>query len=266
MLTLNFVYDSSLAFSALSSGFKNSFKLKKVQNKIQTYKSSCFSRKTLELKCMQTGAQNYDGVRIGPPPDLPSLLLNNRIVYLGMPLVPAVTELIVAEFLYLQYENSEKPVFMYLNSTGTSNPDGSSAGFETEAFAIADTMNYVKPPVHTICVGQAFGTCVMLLSSGEPTHRAALPNATIMIHQPTARAKGQASDIAIKAREVLYNRKQCFEIIAETSGQPLEKVMKDASRTKYLTPAEAVEYGIIDKILESTKSVSPTNPTFLSSL
>jgi ATP-dependent Clp protease protease subunit len=218
------------------------------------------------LKAMQTGAQNYDGVRIGPPPDLPSLLLHNRIVYLGMPLVPAVTELIVAEFLYLQYENSEKPVFMYLNSTGTSNPDGSSAGFETEAFAIADTMNYIKPPVHTICVGQAFGTCSMLLSSGEPTFRSALPNATIMIHQPTSRARGQASDIAIKAREVLYNRKQCFEIIAETSGQSLQKVMKDASRTKYLSPQEAVEYGIIDKILETPTNKSLENPNFLSSL
>jgi len=246
--------------NSLSSNMKNSFDLKK-KNFRHITKSSLNS-----IKAMQTGAQNYDGVRIGPPPDLPSLLLHNRIVYLGMPVVPAVTELIVAEFLYLQYENSEKPVFMYLNSTGTSNPDGSSAGFETEAFAIADTMNYIKPPVHTICVGQAFGTCAMLLSSGEPTHRSALPNATIMIHQPTSRAKGQASDIAIKAREVLYNRKQCFEIIAETSGQSLQKVMKDASRTKYLSPQEAVEYGIIDKILETPKSTSFDNPNFLSSL
>jgi ATP-dependent Clp protease protease subunit len=218
------------------------------------------------LKNMQTGAQNYDGVRIGPPPDLPSLLLHNRIVYLGMPLVPAVTELIVAEFLYLQYENAEKPIYMYLNSTGTSNPDGSSAGFETEAFAIADTMNYIKPPVHTICVGQALGTGAMLLSSGEPGQRAALPNATIMIHQPRTQARGQASDIAIKAKEVLYNRKQCFEIIAKTSNQPLTKVMKDASRTKYLTASEAVEYGIIDKILEPQKSFSSNNPEFLNLL
>jgi len=224
------------------------------------------SSNVLAIKSMQTGAQNYEGVRIGPPPDLPSLLLHNRIVYLGMPLVPAVTELIVAEFLYLQYENAEKPVFMYLNSTGTSNPDGSSAGFETEAFAIADTMNYIKPPVHTICVGQALGTCAMLLSSGEPGQRAALPNATIMIHQPRTQAKGQASDIAIKAKEVLYNRKQCFEIISKTSGQSLEKVMKDASRTKYLTPREAVEYGIIDKILESNKNILSSKPSFLQAL
>ena len=121
-----------------SLNFKNIQNLEKSRHKISQ------KRNILSTKAMQTGAQNYDGVRIGPPPDLPSLLLHNRIVYLGMPLVPAVTELIVAEFLYLQYENSEKPVFMYLNSTGTSNPDGTSAGFETEAFAIADTMNYIK--------------------------------------------------------------------------------------------------------------------------
>jgi ATP-dependent Clp protease protease subunit len=247
-----FAFNFSLKLSPGSLGKNNNQKIYRKQ------KNSITS-----LKNMQTGAQNYDGVRIGPPPDLPSLLLHNRIVYLGMPLVPAVTELIVAEFLYLQYENAQKPVFMYINSTGTSNPDGSSAGFETEAFAIADTMNYIKPPVHTICVGQALGTCAMLLSSGEKGQRAALPNSTIMIHQPRTQARGQASDIAIKAREVLYNRKQCFEIIAKTSGQSLEKVMKDASRTKYLSPQEAVEYGIIDKILESNKSELSKGPSFL---
>jgi ATP-dependent Clp protease protease subunit len=247
-----FAFNFSFKISPGSLGKNNNQKIYRKQ------KNSITS-----LKNMQTGAQNYDGVRIGPPPDLPSLLLHNRIVYLGMPLVPAVTELIVAEFLYLQYENAQKPVFMYINSTGTSNPDGSSAGFETEAFAIADTMNYIKPPVHTICVGQALGTCAMLLSSGEKGQRAALPNSTIMIHQPRTQARGQASDIAIKAREVLYNRKQCFEIIAKTSGQSLEKVMKDASRTKYLSPQEAVEYGIIDKILESNKSELSKGPSFL---
>lgn len=97
------------------------------------------------------------GVRIGPPPDLPSLLLHNRIVYVGMPLVPAVTELIIAELLYLNYEDNEKPITMYINSSGTTTPDGRSVGFETEAFAIADVMKYVRPPVCTVAVGQAFG-------------------------------------------------------------------------------------------------------------
>jgi len=266
ILNIEYTFSNRLAFS---TGQFLPLKNKKITLSNKKIKKISFTAKKNNInniRAMQTGAQNYDGVRIGPPPDLPSLLLHNRIVYLGMPLVPAVTELIVAEFLYLQYENAEKPVFMYLNSTGTSNPDGSSAGFETEAFAIADTMNYIKPPVHTICVGQAFGTCAMLLSNGEKRNRAALPNATIMIHQPTSRARGQASDIAIKAKEVLYNRKQCFEIISENSGQSLQKIMKDASRTKYLTPQEAVEYGIIDKILESPKGLSSDDSNFLSSL
>lgn len=259
-------FSSFFSFSKLDYHFKGSKPINKSLKNYTIFKNEKNNNKAIDIKGMQTGVQNYDGVRIGPPPDLPSLLLHNRIVYLGMPLVPAVTELIVAEFLYLQYENAEKPVFMYLNSTGTSNPDGSSAGFETEAFAIADTMNYIKPPVHTICVGQAFGTCAMLLSSGEPGQRSALPNATIMVHQPRTQARGQASDIAIKAREVLYNRKQCFEIISKTSGQSLQQVMKDASRTKYLRPNEAVQYGIIDKVLESQKSLTVQNPSFLTSL
>lgn len=217
---------------------------------------------------MQTagGGTMYDGARAGPPPDLPSLLLHNRIIYLGMSMVPAVTELIIAEFLYLQYEDASKPVYMYINSTGTSSADGQNVGFETEAFAVVDTMNYVKMPVHTICVGQAFGMAAMLLASGEKTHRAALPNATIMLHQPRGSAQGPASDIAIKAKEVLYNRRQSFEIIAERSGQPIEQIEKDATRTKYFSPQEAVDYGIIDKVLQSEKDLPQKAPTFLSAL
>lgn len=226
------------------------------------------SRARVAPRAMQSagGGANYEGARAGPPPDLPSLLLHNRIIYLGMSLVPAVTELIIAEFLYLQYEDASKPVVMYLNSTGTSSPDGQNVGFETEAFAVSDTMNYVKMPVHTICVGQAFGMAAMLLASGEKEHRAALPNATIMLHQPRGSAQGQASDIAIKAKEVLYNRRQSFEIIAERSGQPIEKIEKDAMRTKYLSPQEAVEYGIIDKVLTSEKDLPKAAPSFLTAL
>eukprot|EP00181_Compsopogon_caeruleus_P003298 CAMPEP_0184688726 /NCGR_PEP_ID=MMETSP0312-20130426/30208_1 /TAXON_ID=31354 /ORGANISM="Compsopogon coeruleus, Strain SAG 36.94" /LENGTH=266 /DNA_ID=CAMNT_0027145987 /DNA_START=102 /DNA_END=902 /DNA_ORIENTATION=+ len=223
-------------------------------------------RKGLMVRAMQSGVTQYDGARIGPPPDLPSLLLHNRIVYIGMPLVPQVTELLIAQFLYLQYENTEKPIYMYINSTGTTNAEGSNVGFETEAFAVVDTMNYIKPPVHTICVGQAFGMAAMLLCNGEKGHRASLPNSTIMIHQPRSQAKGQASDIAIKAKEVLHNRRTCFGIIAEKSGQPLEKVQSDAQRTKYMSPEVALEYGIIDKILESPKDLPSPAPAFLKSL
>jgi len=211
--------------------------------------------------------QTYEGARIGPPPDLPSLLLNNRIVYIGMPLVPAVTELVVAELLYLNYESSTKPVYMYINSPGTVSADGRSVAFETEAFAIADCMKYIKPKIHTICLGQAFGAAAMLLSQGAKGHRACLPNASIMMHQPRSMARGQASDIAIKAKEVMTNRQVTCELIARACGKDVETVMKDAGRTKYLSPDEAVEYGLIDKVLSSTKympiasSLSPGQQT-----
>jgi len=129
-----------------------------------------------------------------PPPDLPSLLLKERIVYLGLPLFSDddakrqmgvdVTELIVAQMLYLEFDNPEKPIFFYINSTGTSWYTGDAIGFETEAFAICDTIRYVKPPVHTICIGQAMGTAAMILSAGAKGHRAALPHASIVLHQP----------------------------------------------------------------------------------
>jgi ATP-dependent Clp protease protease subunit len=122
-----------------------------------------------------------------PPPDLPSLLLKERIVYLGLPLFSDddakrqmgidVTELIIAQLLYLEFDNPEKPIFFYINSTGTSWYSGDAVGFETEAFAIADTIRYVKPPVHTICIGQAMGTAAMILSAGTKGQRAALPQA-----------------------------------------------------------------------------------------
>ena len=139
-----------------------------------------------------------------PPPDLPSLLLNERIVYLGMPLVPAVTELIIAELLFLQYEDPEKPIKIYINSTGTSSYNGEPIGFETEAFAICDTMRYIKPPIHTICIGSAMGMAAMLLSAGTKGCRASLPNASIILHQPKSYAQGQATDIQIRAKAVSY--------------------------------------------------------------
>mmetsp|Transcript_4761 Transcript_4761/g.7198 ORF Transcript_4761/g.7198 Transcript_4761/m.7198 type:complete len:285 (+) Transcript_4761:14-868(+) len=212
-------------------------------------------------------ASRYRGVPIGPPPDLPSLLLHNRIVYLGMPLVPAVTELIIAELLYLNYESATKPIFMYINTPGTTTADGRSVGFETEAFAIADCMKYVKPPVHTIAVGQAFGTGAMLLSQGQKGNRSALPNASIMLHQPRSQTRGQASDMAIKAREVIANRRVTCSMISQACGKAYDVVEKDSSRTFYMSPDEAVEYGLIDKVLAGkTKNVSAPKPKFLDSI
>lgn len=190
-----------------------------------------------------------------PPPDLPSLLLKERIVYLGMPLVPAVTELIVAELLYLQYEDPEKPIRIYINSTGTSSYSGEPVGFETEAFAICDTIRYIKPPVHTICIGSAMGMAAMLLSSGTKGFRASLPNATIVLHQPKSYARGQATDIQIRAKEVLANKMTMLDILAQNTGQPIEKITKDMDRLFYMTPEEAREYGLIDRVLESEKDL-----------
>ncbi|MBC7971105.1 MAG: ATP-dependent Clp protease proteolytic subunit [Verrucomicrobia bacterium] len=190
-----------------------------------------------------------------PPPDLPSLLLKERIVYLGMPLVPAVTELIVAELLYLQYEDPEKPIKIYINSTGTSRYDGEPIGFETEAFAICDTMRYIKPPVQTICIGSAMGMAAMLLSAGTKGFRVSLPNASIVLHQSKSYARGQATDIQIRAKEVLANKATMVEILSHNTGQPIEKIAKDMDRLLYMSPEQAKEYGLIDRVLESEKDI-----------
>jgi len=128
------------------------------------------------------------------PPDLPSFIFKERIVYLGMTLVPSVTELILAELLYLQYEDKSKPIYLYINSTGTSK-EGQKYGYDTEAFAIYDTMKYVNPPVHTVAVGTAWGEAAMLLASGEKGNRAALPSASIMIKQPIDAFRGQVQHV-----------------------------------------------------------------------
>jgi len=195
-----------------------------------------------------------------PPPDLPSLLLKERIVYLGMPLVAAVTELLVAELLYLQSEDPEKPIKIYINSTGTSGYSGEPIGFETEAFAIYDTIKYIKPPIHTICIGSAMGMAAMLLSAGTKGCRASLPNATIILHQPKSYAQGQATDIQIRAKEVLANKATMIDILSQNTGQPKEKIAKDMDRLLYLTPQQATEYGLIDRVMEKQDLANPPLP------
>ncbi|MGF1489285.1 MAG: ATP-dependent Clp protease proteolytic subunit [Prochloraceae cyanobacterium] len=200
-----------------------------------------------------------------PPPDLPSLLLKERIVYLGLPLVSQdeykdqigidVTELIIAQLLFLQFDDPDKPIKMYINSTGTSWYGGDAIGFETEAFAICDTISYIKPPVHTICIGQAMGTAAMILSAGTKGCRASLPHATIVLHQARQGARGQATDIQIRAKEVLENKRMMLDILAQNTGKSYETIEKDTDRMLYMTPDEAKEYGIIDKVLESTQEL-----------
>ncbi len=218
------------------------------------------------IKAVQSGSNYYgDASYKTPPPDLESLLLKERIVYLGMPLFSSdqvkqqvgidVTQLIIAQLLYLQFDDPDKPIFFYINSTGTSWYTGDAVGFETEAFAICDTINYIKPPVHTICIGQAMGTAAMILAAGTKGFRASLPHATIVLNQSRSGAQGQATDIQIRAKEVLDNKKTFLEILAKNTGQSAEKIAKDTDRTFYLTPEAAKEYGLIDRVLESTKEL-----------
>ena len=200
-----------------------------------------------------------------PPPDLESLLLKERIVYLGMPLFSSdevkqqvgidVTQLIIAQLLYLQFDDPDKPIYFYINSTGTSWYTGDAIGFETEAFAICDTLNYIKPPVHTICIGQALGTAAMILASGTKGFRASLPHSTIVLNQNRTGAQGQATDIQIRAKEVLSNKQTMLEILSLNTGQTPEKLAKDMDRTFYLTPAQAKDYGLIDRVMESTQEL-----------
>ena len=200
-----------------------------------------------------------------PPPYLPSLLLKERIVYLGLPLFSDddakrqlgmdVTELIIAQLLYLEFEDPDKPIYFYINSTGTSWYTGDAVGFETEAFAICDTISYIKPPVHTICIGQAMGTAAVILSSGTKGQRAALPHASIVLHQPISGARGQATDIQIRAEEVLKNKKSMLEILSRNTGKTIEELSKDSDRMSYLNPQEALDYGVIDRILTSQKDL-----------
>ena len=200
-----------------------------------------------------------------PPPDLPSLLLKERIVYFGLPLISTdenkarlgidVTELLVAQLLYLQFDDPEKPITMYINSPGSLG-----YGYETEAFAICDTMAHIKPPIHTICIGQAMGTAAMILSSGAKGYRASLPNGSIILHQNYGGTQGQATDIQIRAKEVLANKRTTLEIFSKNTGQSIEKLEKDTDRMFYMTPQEAKEYGLIDKVLESSKELPSPVP------
>lgn len=227
---------------------------------------------TAPIQAVQAPYNYYgDAYYRTPPPDLPSLLLKERIIYLGLPLVSSddfkrqlgvdVTKLIIAQLLYLEFDNPEKPIYFYINSTGTSWYTGDAIGQETEAFAICDTISYIKPPVHTICIGQAMGTATMILSAGTPGSRASLPHATIVLNQPRmGMGRSQATDIQIRAKEVLANKTAMLEILSKNSGKPVEEIVKDTDRMFYMTPPQAQEYGLIDRVLESAKDLPTAIP------
>lgn len=187
-----------------------------------------------------------------PPPDLPSLLLDSRIIYIGMPLVPAVTELIVSELLYLQYTDSSKPCYIYINSTGCTRADGEVVGFDTEATAIYDTMKYIGNEIYTVGTGVAIGQACLLLSAGHKGKRFMTPHATAMLHQPKIPSTGerQATEVQIKWKEVKAQKGVSINILSETTGHSISKLEKDIERPLYMTAKDAIAYGIADKIID----------------
>lgn len=175
--------------------------------------------------------------------DIYSRLLKDRIVMLSGEIEDGMAASIVAQLLFLEAEDPDKDIYIYINSPG---------GVITSGFSIYDTMNYIKPDVCTICIGQAASMGAFLLSCGAPGKRYALPNSRIMIHQPLGGARGQATDIEIQAREILRLKEILNGILAKNTGQKLSKIVKDTERDFFMSSAEAKEYGLVDKILEKS--------------
>lgn len=176
--------------------------------------------------------------------DIYSRLLRDRIVFVSGPIEDHMANLIIAQLLFLEAEDPEKDIFMYINSPG---------GVVTSGMGIYDTMNHIKPDVQTICVGQAASMGSFLLSAGAKGKRSALPNARIMIHQPSGGAQGQATDIVIQAEEIVRIKKNLNQILADNCGKTVKQIEIDTERDNFMTAEETVKYGLIDKVIQSQK-------------
>ena len=174
--------------------------------------------------------------------DIYSRLLNDRIIFLGEEINSVSANLVVAQLLHLESQDAEKDISLYINSPG---------GEVYSGFAILDTMNFIKPQVSTICVGMAASMAAVLLSAGAKGKRFCLPHSKVMIHQPSGGAQGQQTEIEIVAEEIKKTRRELNQILSDASGQPIEKVQADTERDNYLTAAEALDYGLIDRIVTS---------------
>ena len=176
--------------------------------------------------------------------DIYSRLLKERIIFLGSSINDPVSSTIIAQLLFLEADNPEKDIYMYINSPG---------GLITSGFAILDTMNYIKPQISTICMGQAASMAAILLSAGSKGKRMALENSRVMIHQPLGGAQGQASDIEIHTKEILYLREKLNKILSKNTGQTVKKIESDTNRDHFMSSEKALKYGIIDKIIKPQK-------------
>ncbi|MFN6385771.1 MAG: ATP-dependent Clp endopeptidase proteolytic subunit ClpP [Pseudanabaena sp.] len=181
--------------------------------------------------------------------DIFSRLLRERIVFLGSQVDDTTSNLIMSQLLFLEAEDPEKDIYLYINSPG---------GSVYAGMAILDTMNHVRPDVCTICMGLAASMGAFLLAAGAKGKRMSLPNARIMIHQPLGGAQGQAVDIEIQAREILYIKRSLNEMLAANTGKPLEQIEQDTERDFFMSPAEAQQYGLIDRVLTNSKSLQPS--------
>lgn len=174
--------------------------------------------------------------------DIYSRLLNDRIIFLGEEINSVSANLVVAQLLHLESQDAEKDISLYINSPG---------GEVYSGLAILDTMNFIKPQVSTICVGMAASMAAVLLSAGAKRKRFCLPHSKVMIHQPSGGAQGQQTEIEIVAEEIKKTRRELNQILSDASGQPIEKVQADTERDNYLTASEALDYGLIDRIVTS---------------
>ena len=178
--------------------------------------------------------------------DIYSRLLKERVIFLSGPIDDYISNLVVAQLLFLESENPDKDISIYINSPG---------GSISAGLAIYDTMQFVKPSISTMCIGQAASMGALLLAGGDKEKRFALPNSRIMIHQPLGGAQGQAVEIEIQAKEILYLKETLNSLLAEHTGQEIEKISEDTDRDHFLSPEEAVEYGLIDKVVSNLNSI-----------
>jgi ATP-dependent Clp protease protease subunit len=184
--------------------------------------------------------------------DIFSRLLMDRIVFLGAPINDDVANIIIAQLLFLEADNPERDVYLYLNSPG---------GIVSAGMAIYDTIQFMKAPVNTICMGMAASMGAFLLACGRKGKRSALPHARIMVHQPSGGAQGSAADIEIQAKEILYLRQQLNELFALHTGQPMDVIERDIDRDRFMSADEAVTYGIIDKVIQQKSEVEHPKAT-----
>ncbi|MFQ5551021.1 MAG: ATP-dependent Clp protease proteolytic subunit [Gemmatimonadales bacterium] len=184
--------------------------------------------------------------------DIFSRLLMDRIVFLGAPINDDVSNIVIAQLLFLQADNPERDIYLYINSPG---------GVISSGMAIYDTMQFLTAPVNTICMGMAASMGSFLLCAGSKGKRSALPNSRIMMHQPSGGAQGTAADVAILAKEILYHRSKLNELYAQHTGQPVDQIEQDLDRDRFLSAQEAMDYGLIDNVIQSRADLVGENGT-----